>query len=108
MTLTITDDTGATDTSVQTVTVVQRSTVTTYTGATTGDYHDSVTLGATLVDGATSDPLANETVSFTLGTQSCSGTTDVSGAASCTLDADAGARLVHGHRELRRRLRLRA
>ncbi len=85
VTLTVTDDAGATDTDVQTVTVVQRPTVTTYTGATTGDYHDSVTLGATLVDGATTDPLANKTVSFTLGSQSCSGTTDLSGAASCTL-----------------------
>jgi len=85
VTLTVTDDAGATDTAVNTVTVVQRPTVTTYTGATTGDYHDSVTLGATLVDGATSDPLANKTVSFTLGSQSCSGTTDLSGAASCML-----------------------
>jgi PKD repeat protein len=85
VTLTVEDDAGMTSSVVQPVTVVQRPTVTTYTGATTGDYHDQVTLSATLVDQATSDPLASKTISFTLGAQSCSGVTDVSGAASCTL-----------------------
>src|SRR5262249_48456482 len=46
VTLTVEDDAGLTASTSQTVTVVQRPTVTTYTGATSGDYHDSVTLSA--------------------------------------------------------------
>ena len=85
VTLTVKDDAGLTSSVSHQVTVVQRPTVTTYTGATTGDYHDMVTLSGTLQDAATSGPLAGETLTFTLGTQSCSGVTDGSGSASCAL-----------------------
>ena len=85
VTLSVKDDAGLTNAVSHSVTVVQRPTVTTYTGSTTGDYHDSVTLSGTLVDGETSSPVPNETLSFTLGSQSCSGVTDFTGAASCTL-----------------------
>ena len=85
VTLTVKDDAGLTASVVHQVVVVQRPTVTTYTGATTGDYHDSVTLSGTLDDSETSGPLSGETLSFTLGAQSCSGTTDAFGFASCDL-----------------------
>ncbi len=83
VTLTVEDDAGLTASVVHQVVVVQRPTVTTYTGATTGDYHDTVTLSGTLDDAATAGPLAGETLSFTLGAQGCSGVTDVFGFASC-------------------------
>ncbi len=85
VTLTVEDDAGMTATTTQTVTVVQRATTTTYTGATSGDYHDSATLSGTLTDAETSSPVANETLTFTLGSESCSATTDLTGSASCTV-----------------------
>jgi Bacterial Ig-like domain (group 3) len=57
----------------------------TYTGATTGDYHDSVTLSATLTLSGTSAGVAGQTITFTLGSQSCTATTSAAGAASCDL-----------------------
>jgi hypothetical protein len=57
----------------------------TYTGATTGDYHDTVTLSATLTLSGTSAGIASQTIAFTLGSQSCSGVTDATGSASCSL-----------------------
>ena len=83
--LTVKDDAGLTDTTTQTVTVVTRPTVTTYTGDTSGDYHDSVTLSAHLEDDATSAALSGKSINFTLGTQSCSDSTDGSGDASCSI-----------------------
>ena len=58
---------------------------TSYTGAVAGDYNDSVVLSARLVDSSTSAGLSGRSVAFTLGTQSCSGTTDGSGDASCSV-----------------------
>jgi PKD repeat protein len=85
VTLTVKDDAGLTDTETHSVTVVKRATTTTYTGDTSGDYHDLVTLSGHLEDTATSAPLASKTVSFALGTQACSGVTNGLGVASCTL-----------------------
>ena len=85
VTLKVTDDVALTDTTTQTVTVVQRSTTTLYTGPASGDYTDDVTLAATLKDSASSAGLGGKPVVFTLGTQSCSGPTDGSGHAQCTL-----------------------
>ena len=59
-----------------------------YTGATTGDYNDSVTLSANLTDAATGLPIGpGETVTFTntFGGGSCSGTTDAFGNAHCSV-----------------------
>ena len=54
-----------------------------YSGDTTGDYHDAVTLAGDLtVSGA---PVPHQSVTFTLGTQSCPGTTNLAGHAACTL-----------------------
>jgi hypothetical protein len=55
-----------------------------YTGGTTADYHDAAILSATLTDDA-GTPLAGRTVTFTLGSQTCHGTTDGAGSASCTI-----------------------
>jgi PKD repeat protein len=85
VTLTVEDDAGLTASVVHQVVVVQRPTVTTYTGDVSGDYHDQVTLSGTLDDAETAGPLSGQTLSFTLGTQSCSGTTDAFGFASCNL-----------------------
>ena len=60
----------------------------TYTGATSGDVDDPVTLSARLTDTSNSTlplPVANKTITFSLSTQSCSGTTDATGTASCSL-----------------------
>ena len=85
VTLTVKDDAGLTASVVHQVVVGTRPTVTTYTGDVTGDYHDQVTLSATLDDAETSGPLSGQTLSFTLGSQSCSGVTDAFGFASCDL-----------------------
>ena len=57
----------------------------TYTGAHTQDYHDSVTLSATLLNTFANYPVAGQTIHFGLGAQSCNGVTDITGAASCSL-----------------------
>jgi hypothetical protein len=57
----------------------------TYTGATTADYHDAFTASATLVDPDGGAPIVGKTVAFTLGSDSCSATTDGSGNASCSI-----------------------
>jgi hypothetical protein len=61
------------------------ATTLTYTGDTTDDYHDPANLSAVLKVTSSGDPISGATVTFTLGTQGCSGTTDASGIASCTI-----------------------
>ena len=55
-----------------------------YTGATTGDYGDSTTLSAKLVD-ASGTPLVGQQVTLSMGTQACSATTTAGGIASCAI-----------------------
>lgn len=69
-----------------------------YTGATTGDYDDPVTLAATLTQAGGGPPVAGQAITFTLGlgqsTQSCVGTTAADGTVSCqipSIAAPAGA-----------------
>jgi hypothetical protein len=69
----------------QSYVVTSTPTTLTYTGATTGDYHDPVTLSAILTLSGTSAGVAGQTITFTLGTQNCMGVTDATGAASCDL-----------------------
>jgi streptogramin lyase len=67
---------------------VVTSTTLTNTGVTSGDFNDPVSLSATLVDSSVTPavPLPGRSVSFSLnGTDTCAGTTDASGSASCTL-----------------------
>ena len=50
----------------------------------TGDYNDAATVSATLTD-SSSAPVVGTTVNFTMGAESCTGTTDASGVASCSI-----------------------
>ena len=65
------------------------STKVTYTGPSGGDYHDPVTVSATLVDpGAGDAPIEERSISFQLGSapsDSCLAPTNASGEASCTI-----------------------
>jgi DNA-binding beta-propeller fold protein YncE len=60
-------------------------TATRYTGDTTRNYHDIANLSATLTVQGTSVPIPNQTITFTLGTQSCAGTTGATGVAACSI-----------------------
>jgi uncharacterized repeat protein (TIGR01451 family) len=66
-------------------TPVKIPTVTTYSGPASGDFNDATTVSATLTDD-TLIPLSGKTILFTLnGTETCSGVTDGTGSASCSL-----------------------
>ena len=56
----------------------------TYTGPTSGDYHDPVTLSGTLTISGTSQGINAQTITFSVGTQNCSGVTNAAGVASCS------------------------
>ncbi|HVC86975.1 MAG TPA: hypothetical protein VNC40_06050 [Gaiellaceae bacterium] len=73
-----------------TVTVSAASKLT-YTGPTSQDYADAATVSATLSDAAGGGPISGQTVTFTLGTASCSGTTDPAGNATCSLTPSSAA-----------------
>jgi Bacterial Ig-like domain (group 3) len=65
-----------------------------YSGDTSQDYNDQTTLAADLTVGGA--PVPFEPITLTLGTQSCGGTTDAAGQASCsiTVDQDPGSHTV--------------
>ena len=67
---------------------ISSSTTLVYTGDTSGDFHDSVTLSATLTLSETSTPFANQVITFAIGTQSCTGLTNATGMASCNITLD--------------------
>jgi hypothetical protein len=54
-------------------------------GATSGDYNDPVTLAADLTVSASNAPVPGQRVVLAVGSQSCVGTTDAAGQASCQL-----------------------
>jgi hypothetical protein len=56
-----------------------------YSGATSGQFSDQVTLAGDLTVSGSGAPVPSEAVSFTLGAQSCSAVTDAAGHASCTV-----------------------
>jgi large repetitive protein len=56
-----------------------------YAGDTTADFDDPATLAAQLVRTDSGAPVAGKTVAFTMGAESCSGTTDGNGDVSCTI-----------------------
>jgi hypothetical protein len=66
-------------------TVLHIPTTVTYTGPASGDYHDSVTLSATLTDNSNSQGIGGEPLTFTLGAETCTATTDSTGTASCSV-----------------------
>jgi hypothetical protein len=77
---------GGTETATATKTWVKLSTTLTYNGATSSDYNDSATLSATLTDTTSGSPIAGAPVTFSLNAaETCSGTTDASGKASCSV-----------------------
>ncbi len=55
-----------------------------YSGDTSEDFNDQVTLAADLTVQGTSVPIPSGTINFTLGSQGCSAATDASGHASCS------------------------
>jgi len=56
-----------------------------YGGPTTAVYHHPFTASATLTDASGGAPVAGESVLFSLGSDTCSGTTNPSGVASCSI-----------------------
>jgi hypothetical protein len=79
------DANGTHTSNTSSVTWLPLATVLTYTGATSADYHDSAGLSAVLTD-VNNNPLSGQPVSFSMGLESCSGTTNGSGTASCSID----------------------
>jgi M6 family metalloprotease-like protein len=65
----------------------------TYAGATTGDFGDTVTLAADVRVSGTTAPVPYRPVTLSLGTQSCTASSNLAGRASCqvTIDQHAGA-----------------
>ena len=68
-----------------TVTWISGATTITYTGPTSGEYNDPLTLTARLTETVTGTLLSGRTLSFTLGSQTASGTTDANGIATVTI-----------------------
>jgi M6 family metalloprotease-like protein len=66
-------------------TVERRPTALVYSGVTTAEYSDPATVSAVLTDTLSGTLLIGKPIDFTLGSQSASGTTGVSGAASATI-----------------------
>jgi kumamolisin len=67
-------------------TVLHIPTKVVYSGDTSGDYNDAVTLTATLSENISGgSPISGRTLTFTLGAESCSGTTNGSGVATCSV-----------------------
>jgi hypothetical protein len=61
-----------------------RPTTSTYTGPTSGEYHDPLTMTGTLFDSRRGDPVPGKTLTLGFGTESCDGTTDATGTATCS------------------------
>ena len=68
-----------------TQTVQKIRTVLAYDGATSGDFHDSVLLGATLTRQRDGAAIAGRLVHFTMASESCDATTDGAGRATCAV-----------------------
>jgi hypothetical protein len=64
-------------------TYVKIPTTTSYTGPTSGDYNDSVTLSARLTSNLTSEGVEGKELKFSVGGESCSAMTNFEGKASC-------------------------
>jgi len=70
---------------VRPATATAAATTTRYTGETTQNFHDIANVSATMVEQGTSTPIPGQTITFTLGTQSCAGTTGATGVAACSI-----------------------
>ncbi|HEV8508727.1 MAG TPA: choice-of-anchor tandem repeat GloVer-containing protein, partial [Chitinophagaceae bacterium] len=85
VTLTVTDPSGNSSSCTATVTVKKRPTVLVYKGDGSEQYSDQQLLTAELRDQLTNTVLNSKLVSFNVGSQSTSGTTNASGIASANL-----------------------
>jgi hypothetical protein len=83
VTVTATDAAGNVGSASATYTVGQ--TTLTYTGATAGQYSDPATVSAKLTEVATGTPLSGKTITFAIGTQTATATTDASGVATASI-----------------------
>jgi uncharacterized repeat protein (TIGR01451 family) len=80
------DPVGTNNGATVTATAKLRPTTLTYTGAQAGDFHDPAILSGHLVDSTTGNPIAGKLVTLTLnGNESCGGTTNATGDASCSV-----------------------
>jgi hypothetical protein len=66
-------------------TVERAKTTLTYDGATSGDFHDTATLSATLKREYDASPVSGKSIHFTMASESCDGVTNSLGRASCTI-----------------------
>jgi hypothetical protein len=69
---------------VETTGICIRPTTATYTGPTSGEYHDPLTVSGTLFDTRRGTPIAGRLLTIGFGTDTCTGTTDSTGTATCT------------------------
>jgi PKD repeat protein len=79
------DSVYATSSATHAFTINQEPTHLAYGGPTTAIYHHPFTASATLTDATGGAPVPGKTVSFTVGSDTCSETTDSSGVASCSI-----------------------
>lgn len=78
--------TGASTTQQFVIGAAGRAAVTlTYTGDTSGEFQATANLAATLIDPASGSGVVGDPITFTLGAQSCTGTTDLAGLARCAI-----------------------
>ena len=68
-----------------TITWTAHPTTSAYTGPASGTYSDPVTLTGTLSDSLLATPIAGATLTLSVGTDSCTGVTNGSGVATCTV-----------------------
>ncbi len=78
-----TDSAGIHNSNQSVITWTKQPTTLVYTGSTTSDFNDPTTLSVTVLAAGQSVP--GVSVTFTIVGQSCSGTTDASGQASCAI-----------------------
>jgi hypothetical protein len=85
-TISVTDSHHAAVTATVSITVTREETTTTYTGPTVIAQGNPVTLTATLLeDGTTAPSPFGQSVTLSVGSQSCIGSTDAAGHVSCTI-----------------------
>ena len=75
-------------------------------GPASADFGDAVTLAADLKVNGSNAPVPNHPVTLSVGSQSCSGTTDAAGHATCQITINQHPGVLHAERRLRHRLRL--
>lgn len=85
LTVKVVDDDGGVASEEITVTVEKHATTLIYSGDTSTQYSDPVTVTATLTDDLSGDPIPGKTITFTIGMQSNHKDTDQNGVATTTI-----------------------